>query len=157
MIRYRLRCRRAHEFEGWFSSSADFDRQHVSGLVECPVCGDKRTEKTLMAPAVSTSRRKDRQASENPETGAAEKPVARLASLSAEQRALLHQMREIKRRILASAEDVGPKFPEEARKIHYGESKPRGIYGQASLEDAAELAEEGIEVLPLPDLPQDGN
>ena len=154
MIRYHLACKAGHEFEAWFSSSEDFDRQKRKNLVECPRCGEREVGKRLMAPAVATSRRREARA-EAPAAPAA--PGTALAALSAEQRQLLAKMRELRQTLIASSEDVGERFPEEARKIHYGEKKPRGIHGKATFADAAELAEEGIEVMPLPDLPSDRN
>jgi hypothetical protein len=157
MIRYRLACVGGHAFEAWFSSSADFDRQQARGLVECPACGAREIEKQMMAPSVATSRSRERRteaaAGATPGAGAGRA----LAALSGEQREMLAKMRELKKALIESSEDVGERFPEEARRIHYGEKKARGIHGKATLADAAELAEEGIEVMPLPDLPQDGN
>lgn len=155
MISYSLVCDRGHEFEGWFGSSKDFDDQNGRGLVSCPACGSAKVSKALMAPNVSTSRKKEEQgeaSATQPSTGFVQAPV-----LNEEQRAMLGKLREIKQKIVENAENVGEKFPEEARKIHYGESEARGIYGKANLEEAAELAEEGIDFLPLPDLPEDKN
>lgn len=165
MIRYSLACGKGHAFEGWFGSSQDFDDQQESGLLECPFCGDHEITKTLMTPSVATSRK--REAARLPAAGeetaqpadhaaAAAVPV-QLAGLTAEQRAIVRQMRELKDKLLSHAENVGDKFGEEARKIHYGEAEQRGIYGKATLDEALELAEEGIEFLPLPDLPEDRN
>lgn len=142
MIRYALTCDHAHAFEGWFSGSADFDSQVERGLIECPVCGSRIVTKTLMAPSVSTGRRRD---------------AIRTLAMDTAQREVLSKIREAVATVRANAEDVGDKFPEEARKIHYGEAQERGIIGQASLEDAKALLEEGIEVAPLPLLPDDVN
>jgi len=163
MIRYALVCAKGHEFDGWFPSSASFDEQAGRKLVECPHCGEHKVEKMLMAPAVSTSRKRAAaarqgiaEAARQPEAPPASRPP-QLAAMPPEKRALLEQMREIKQRLMEGAEDVGSRFPEEARKIHYGETESRGIYGQATLDEAGELAEEGIDFLPLPDLPDDRN
>ncbi len=142
MIRYSLCCDKAHEFEGWFSESADFDRQKASGFLTCPVCGSPEVSKVLMAPAVSTARQKD-------ETQA-------LAVSEAQKQAFV-KLKEAVREIRASSEDVGEKFPEEARKIHYGEVEARGIIGQASPVEVKSLIDEGIEIAPLPVLPDDVN
>lgn len=142
MIRYSLRCEKAHEFEGWFSGSADFDAQQQRGLIGCPVCGSASVSKMLMAPSVSTAR---------------EKEATRTLALDAAQKQAFTKIKETLASIRANAEDVGDKFPEEARKIHYGEAEERGIIGQASPQEAKALIEEGIEVAPLPVLPDDVN
>ena len=156
MIRYSLHCKQGHLFEGWFGSSSDFDAQQERGLLECPVCGSAEIAKSLMSPAVSTSR--EHAEAPNLPVAAEPRPAGvQLANLSPEQRRILREMRELKTQLLAKAENVGEKFSEEARKIHYGEAKQRGIYGRASAKEAAELIEEGIEFMPLPDLPEDSN
>ncbi|KQQ49377.1 hypothetical protein ASF69_21270 [Rhizobium sp. Leaf311] len=142
MIRYSLRCEKAHEFEGWFSGSADFDDQQQRGLIGCQVCGSVQVSKMLMAPSVSTAR---------------EKEATRTLALDTAQKQAFAKIRETLATIRANAEDVGDKFPEEARKIHYGEAEERGIIGQASAQEARALIEEGIEVAPLPVLPDDVN
>lgn len=142
MIRYALTCEHAHAFEGWFSGSADFDSQIERGLISCPVCNSLAVSKTLMAPSVSTGRKKE---------------AMRTLAMDTAQKEVLTKIRQAVASIRANADDVGDKFPEEARKIHYGEAQERGIIGQASLEDAKALIEEGIEVAPLPLLPDDVN
>jgi hypothetical protein len=145
MIRYRLVCDRQHEFESWFRDSARCDDQLAGGELECPVCGSARVEKQLMAPAVRSRR----------ETGA---PMQRLAAPGDErQKMLLEAMRQLRRQVEENADYVGERFPEEARRIHYQEAEARGIYGEATLEEAKALIEEGIEAHPLPRLPEDGN
>lgn len=156
MIRYALHCDRGHEFEGWFASSTDYDKQQGRGLVECPSCRSKKVQKRMMAPAVASSRKREDRAARAAAPKAAAPEVA-AAGLGPAKLEMLRQMRELREKILADAEDVGERFPEEARKIHYGETEKRGIYGKASLEDAAGLAEEGIDFLPIPDLPDDKN
>ena len=142
MIRYSLACDNGHAFEGWFSGSSDFDRQVEAGLLTCPVCNSAVISKSLMAPSVSTARRK-------------EEKQAMASGLA--QRQAMSRLREAVAAIKANAENVGDKFPEEARKIHYGEADARGIIGEASPEEARSLIEEGIEVAPLPVLPEDAN
>ena len=142
MIRYSLACDNGHAFEGWFSGSSDFDRQVEAGFLTCPVCNSAVISKSLMAPSVSTARRK-------------EEKQAVASGLA--QRQAMSRLREAVAAIKANAENVGDKFPEEARKIHYGETDARGIIGEASLEEARSLIEEGIEVAPLPVLPEDAN
>lgn len=142
MIRYSLICDNAHTFEGWFSESADFDRQVQSGFLTCPTCGSANVHKGLMAPSVSTARRKE-------ETRQVAVDVMRQEAIA--------KIREVVATIKANSEDVGERFPEEARKIHYGEADARGIIGQASLDEVHELIDEGIEIAPLPVLPDDVN
>ena len=142
MIKYTLACDNGHSFEGWFSSGADFDRQAELGLVSCPVCGSATVGKELMAPSVSTARKKD-------ETKVLMMDQARKEAVA--------KIRELVTSIRENAEDVGVKFPEEARKIHYGEAEQRGLIGQATIDEAKALLEEGIEIAALPVLPDDVN
>ena len=140
MIKYQLVCDNEHDFAGWFRSSEDFDKQLKRKLVECPDCGSKKVEKALMAPNVSTSRKK-----------AVDVPPGKRAEL-------IKAMREIRKKVEENAEYVGPRFAEEARRIHYKETdEDKGIYGEATLAEAKELAEEGIDFMPLPALPEDQN
>ena len=159
MIKYRLQCKKGHEFESWFSNSAGYDKQVKRGLVTCPDCGSPKVSKTLMAPSVSTrgrnrdaDRERERQR-EAPPPQLTETDSKRLAV----QKEMVDLMRKVRRHVEANAEYVGPRFAEEARKIHHEETEPRGIYGEASLAEAKELAEEGIGVLPLPRLPEDAS
>lgn len=142
MIRYSLICENAHDFEGWFSESADFDRQKASGFLACPVCGSLDISKVLMAPSISTARHKEK--------------IGALAVNEAQKEAAA-KLKEIIASIRANSEDVGERFPEEARKIHYGETEARGVIGQASLNEVNSLIDEGIEIAPLPMLPDDTN
>lgn len=135
-----LQCRQAHAFEGWFGSEDDFQAQRARGLVECPVCGDAEVAKLPSAPRLNLG------ASE-PATPAAAKQEVMNAAPNAQLQAAWMQL---VRQVMANTEDVGERFAEEARKIHYGESEDRGIRGQASREETQELLEEGISVLPLP-------
>ncbi|MBY5413031.1 DUF1178 family protein [Rhizobium leguminosarum] len=142
MIRYSLTCDNAHEFEGWFSESADFDRQVETGFLTCPVCHSAGISKLLMAPSVSTARKKDE--------------IQTLA-MDAMRRDALQKLKEAVAAVKANSEDVGAQFPEEARKIHYGEADARGIIGQATVDEAQALLEEGIEIAAIPVLPEDVN
>lgn len=142
MIKYSLSCENAHQFEGWFSTSADFDSQVKSGFLTCPTCHSASISKTLMSPSVSTARKKE----------AKREMVMDMARQEA-----IAKIKQVIAEIKSNAEDVGEKFPEEARKIHYGEADARGIVGQASLVEVKELLEEGIDVAPLPVLPEDAN
>ncbi|HWU61625.1 MAG TPA: DUF1178 family protein [Ensifer sp.] len=144
MIKYSLKCEAEHAFEGWFSSGSDFDGQQARGLVTCPVCGSASVIKALMAPAVATAH-----------VGEADVPMAIAGGgVPAE---MMAKLREIVTHIRANSEDVGTRFPEEARKIHYGEAPVRGIIGQAKQEEIGALLEEGIEIAPLPVLSEDAN
>lgn len=149
MIKYRLRCKKGHEFEGWFSDSAGYEKQAKRGLVTCADCGSNKVEKALMAPSVSTRRRER----ESAPPQLSETDAKRLAL----QKEMLEVMRKVRRQVEENAEYVGPRFAEEARKIHHEESEARGIYGEASLAEAKELVEEGIDILPLPRLPEDAS
>jgi hypothetical protein len=136
MIRYALTCAAGHAFESWFRDSAAFEKQAKAGMVACPVCGSTRVTKQIMAPAVSL------------------KDSVEKDDEVAKARALLKALRQ---HVQDNAEDVGGAFAEEARRIHYGEADERLIYGQTSLDEAKELVEEGISVLPLPDVPDSKN
>lgn len=159
MIRYALACDRGHAFESWFANSATYDKQVKRGLVTCPACGSAKVEKAIMAPQLA---RKDRDRSEpaSIETPAAapaaedKTPVAMMSPHEQEFRAKLKELRD---HLVKNADNVGPKFPDEARKMHYGEIEHRSIYGEASPDEAKELYEEGIEFHPLPRLPEERN
>ena len=161
MIKYSVQCKTGHGFEAWFPSSDAFDKQAKRGLVSCPDCGSTQVTKALMAPAVSAKTRKK---------GAAVPARARtrpeLAAIAdggegAQRVAMPGDMPEILRKIRAEieakSEYVGPRFAEEARKIHFDEAPQRGIHGEASIADVKSLLEDGIECLPLPVLPEDRN
>jgi hypothetical protein len=147
MIRYDLMCDKGHDFDGWFRDSAAYDLQAEGGLVACAVCGSVKIEKQLMAPGIpAKSNRKDAK----PQTMVAGPVDPRLQMV-------MQMMREMRKQVQENAEYVGDNFAEEARKIHYAETEKRGIYGEATADDAKALIEEGIEVHPLPRLPEDGN
>src|SRR5918998_2053536 len=149
MIKYALACHEAHEFDSWFPSSDAFDEQRRRGFVTCPVCNSPKVEKRIMAPRVARS-------DQVPAAGAPgeARPMAILSDREREIRAMLRAFRE---HVTAHARDVGERFPEEARKMHYGEIEHRSIYGQASPPEAKALHEEGIEFHPLPVLPDEAN
>lgn len=151
MIRYALRCAKGHEFEAWFASSAAYDRLAKRGQVSCPKCGNRKVQKALMAPNVARRDKTSRERKEVPKPGATPPgAVAAHAELAA-------ALRRLRAEIEANSEYVGPRFPEEARKIHYEEAPARGIRGEASREEAQALREEGIEFFPIPALPEDHN
>ena len=167
MIRYALVCERGHHFESWFQDSAAYDKQVKRGLVNCPQCGSARVEKAIMAPRLSTTAKKRRTsveapapAAETPATPAAPAPVATpapVAMISPQEQEFRTKLKELRDHLTRNADNVGPKFPEEARKMHYGEIDHRSIYGEASPQDAKDLHEEGIEFHPLPVLPDERN
>jgi hypothetical protein len=155
MIRYALTCDRKHEFESWFANSAAFDAQAKKRLVACPTCGSTKVEKTIMAPALGASSKRARKPQPNvAPAGEAKTPVA---ILSPQERAFRAKLKELRDHLTSNADYVGQKFPEEARKMHYGETEHRSIYGEASLDDAKSMADEGIEFHPLPNLPDERN
>ena len=143
MIKYSLICHEGHEFEAWFQSSAAYDKQSAKAQVACPHCGSVKVDKAIMAPAIA------KRASGEPTAAQQKKPVP-----ASEQYRHLRQLRD---EIHSKAEYVGGRFAEEARKIHFNESQPRGVYGEASAEEVKELAEDGIPFFPVPRLPEDLN
>lgn len=160
MIRYRLQCDTSHEFEAWFGSSTAYDRQAKRGLVECPECGSTKVTKALMAPGVATrSREADTEAGRSAPaaTGQPVPVTAETAAQMTAQRRIMALMRQVRQEVESKAEYVGPRFAEEARKIHDNEAKDRGIWGEATIEQARDLHEDGIDCLPLPRLPEDRN
>ena len=164
MILYNLVCAKGHEFESWFAGSAAYDRQAKRGLVECPVCGSAKVEKALMTPRLARSSKSIPAVPAAPEptvpeaaAPAAPEPPAPVAVISPQERELRTKLRELREHLVKNAENVGQRFPEEARKMHYGEIEHRPIYGEASPEEAKSLIDEGVEVSPLPVLPEDRN
>lgn len=167
MIKYALGCHKEHEFEGWFASSEEFARLKAAGHLDCPECGSTKIEKLLMAPSVKSTKSKAVQHPSNTavpkdaDTKGGNVPAAvapAMPELPAEvKEQFIKQLREMKKHIIANADNVGKHFGEEARKIHYGEAKERAIYGSTSAEEAVELLEEGISLLPMPVLPEDKN
>ena len=161
MIRYALLCEKGHAFESWFQDSAAYDKQAKRGLVNCPHCGSTEVDKAIMAPRLAGSRKGAAPIEAPGEAPAAapEKPQekAPVAMISPQEQELRAKLKELRDHLTKNADHVGTKFPEEARKMHYGETEHRSIYGEASPEDARALAEEGIEFHPLPILPDERN
>jgi hypothetical protein len=155
MIRYALTCDKGHDFESWFQNSATYDKQAKRGLVTCPHCGSAKVEKAIMAPRLAGSRKREMTAELPAAAPVPEK--APVAMISPQEKELRSKLKELREHLTKNADHVGPKFPEEARKMHYGETKHRSIYGEASPEEAKALAEEGIEFHPLPILPDERN
>jgi hypothetical protein len=150
MIRYTLRCDKEHEFEAWFRSSADYDLCVAAGEAICPLCNSTAVERAIMSPAIARAGKPSEKASEKSEKVSLVAPDPR-------QQGLRDAIKELRRQVTENADYVGDRFAEEARKIHYSEIEPRGIYGEASGEEAKALAEEGIEFSPLPSLPDERN
>jgi hypothetical protein len=157
MIHYQLQCSQSHAFDGWFQDSAGFERQAARGLLECPICGDVKVERALMAPALP------RKANALPAPAAPTPPPEKAtpvavagspgvsAPVPAQVRAMLQKLREA---VEQHCDYVGETFAEEARRIHRGETEARGIYGEASPEEAEALADEGIDIASIPWVPR---
>jgi len=161
MIHYALVCEHGHNFESWFQDSATYDKQAKRGLVTCPHCNSAKVEKAIMAPRLSTSAKKRRVSTDEPAAGVNAATTtsvpAPVAMISPQEQEFRTKLKELRDHLVKNADNVGTKFPEEARKMHYGEIEHRSIYGVASPEEASELSEEGIEFHPLPPLPDDRN
>ncbi|MEP0521556.1 MAG: DUF1178 family protein [Hyphomicrobiales bacterium] len=174
MIRFSLKCDASHDFEGWFRSGDDFKTQQKRGLLACPNCGSTVVEKALMTPSVPKKGNQvptvepadiamETPAPTPPSPAAAPVPVVQapenpLAKMPpALRKKVIGAMKEWRDTIVSKSEHVGPKFAEEARKIHFKEAEERPIYGEASSEEVQELLEEGVECAPLPILPEDHN
>ena len=134
MICYRLTCNKNHEFEGWFRDSAAYDTQAKKGLLACPSCNSKKVQKAPMAPAVSKK--------------------GDLAEAAQQAKSMREWVTKVRKHVEETSEYVGERFANEARAMHYGDAEERQIYGEASLDDARELVEEGIPVAPIPSLPR---
>jgi len=154
MIRYALNCENGHGFESWFANSAAYDKQRKRALVACPICGSVKVEKAIMTPRLNRSETVETSA---PPTSPPTPAKAPVAMMSPAERELRKKLKELRAHITTSADYVGGRFPEQARKIHYGEIEHRSIYGEASPEEAKELHEEGIDFYPLPILPDEFN
>ncbi len=141
MITFNLRCENDHTFEGWFSSSKDFEKQLKNSMIACPVCGSTNVEKGLSAPSIIKGKGSKNRDSSPKDT----------KDPAVEMKKALYKLAEY---VYTNCENVGERFPEEARKIYYGESEKRGIYGKATPEEERELREEGIEVMKIPALPK---
>ncbi len=157
MIRYALICDNKHSFESWFADSAAYDKQAKRGLVTCPQCGSAKVEKAIMAPQLANTKKRRKPAASAENLPAASPDNAPVAMLSPHEKELRQKLKDIRDHLTKNSEHVGPKFSEEARKMHYGEIEQRSIYGEASPEQAKELAEEGVEFHPLPVLPDERN
>jgi hypothetical protein len=161
MIRYSLNCKKGHSFEGWFASGDAFASQQTKKQVICPTCGSTAVEKALMAPNVVTSKKKARKPTEvvqsAPEQQQRQPVEGMQLTISPEQREILAKMRKLRDEVLSKSEYVGPRFAEEARRLHTEDATPKGIYGEATPSEVEALVDEGIEVFPIPVLPDDQN
>jgi len=167
MIKYALICDQGHTFESWFSNAEGYETQVKRGFVECPTCQTEQVSKAMMAPSVSTSRRKEAiaaqtaaiqaQAASPPAAAAAPEPARPVALLDESQQALRAMVRELHEKLTENSTDVGDRFTTEARDMQSGGTPLRPIHGRATLEEAKALIEEGVPVMPLPTLPDEWN
>jgi hypothetical protein len=141
VIQYALICSNEHKFDAWFKNAQAYDEQSGRGVLLCPVCESHDVQKQMMAPSIA-------------------RPEAEKLSLSIghpEHKQLRDALRAMRKKVVSEADYVGEKFAEEARRIHFKEVDPRGIYGEATREEAAALVEDGIDFMPLPNIPEDAN
>jgi hypothetical protein len=161
VIQYALACDKGHTFESWFQNSAAYDKQAKRKLIECPMCGSAKVEKAIMAPRLARRDKSTsiavREEATSAHAEAATPDTSPVAMISPQEHEFRKKLKELRDHLTANADNVGKKFPEEARKMHYGETEHRSIYGEASAEDAKELHDEGIAFHPLPVLPDERN
>jgi hypothetical protein len=141
VIHYSLVCDRSHKFDGWFSNAAAYDSQKTRGLVTCPICLTNAVDKALMAPAI----------------GRAGSDKVSLSIGHPQHTQLREAMVALRNKVTSEADYVGDKFAEEARKIHFKEVDPHGIYGEATREEVAAMVEDGVDFMPLPSIPEEHN
>ena len=156
MIRYNLRCERGHAFESWFQSSSAYESQEKRKLVNCPSCGSAKVQRAIMAPQIVSKKGRE-PAAPQPAAATDVSAPASTPLMMAQERELRAKLKELRDHIVKNADNVGERFPNEARKMHYGDIEHRPIYGEASPEEARSLIDEGVEVSPLPVLPDDRN
>ncbi|TWC01256.1 hypothetical protein FBZ93_104535 [Bradyrhizobium macuxiense] len=156
MIRYTLRCEQGHQFESWFQSSSAYESQERRHLINCPSCGSDKVERAIMAPRVVSKKGRE-PAQPAPAMPVETTPSESTSLMMAQERELRSKLKELRDHIVKNADNVGDRFPNEARKMHYGDIEHRPIYGEASPEEARALIDEGVEVSPLPTLPEDRN
>ena len=155
MILFTLRCSADHEFEGWFRDNAAYDRQQRRGLIACPECGSNKVEKALMAPRLGRS---EKSAPEAPAVAPSEAQTVPPATEAADDAPptpaqVRRALQVLRRHIERNCENVGPQFAAEARRIHKGEAKSRGIYGEATQAESKALLDDGIEIAAIPWIP----
>lgn len=141
MIQYALQCSNGHRYDAWFKSAAAFDEQQARGIVTCAICGESHIEKAPMAPAVART----------------DKHRVALSASHPDAAKFREMLREYRKKVTTEADYVGDRFAEEARKIHFEEVEARGIYGEATPDEVAALLEDGVDFLPLPDVPEEHN
>jgi hypothetical protein len=156
MIRYNLQCDRGHAFESWFQSSSAYESQEKRQLVSCPACGSTKVERGIMAPQIVSKKGRDVAPPSPASTTEVTTPTS-TPLMMAQERELRAKLKELRDHIVKNADNVGERFPNEARKMHYGDIEHRPIYGEASPDEARSLIDEGVEVSPLPVLPDDRN
>lgn len=157
MIRYTLRCQRNHTFESWFQSSSACEQQQKRKLVSCPTCGSDKVEKAIMAPQIVSKKGRGRAEAAPEQAPVDASAMGPTPLMMAQERELRLKLKELRDHVIKNADNVGERFPSEARKMHYGDIEHRPIYGEASPDEARALIEEGVEVSPLPVLPEDRN
>lgn len=141
MISYSLVCEKSHKFDAWFRSAEAYDEQATRGVVTCPVCNSVKVGKALMAPSLSRMNT----------------DKLSLSSGHPQQSEIRELLRAMRRKVTSEADYVGDRFAEEARRIHFKEADPRGIYGEATRDEVAELIDDGVDFLPLPHVPEEAN
>lgn len=141
VIQYALQCSNGHRYDAWFKSAAAYDEQQARGIVNCAVCGEAHVEKAPMAPAVART----------------DNERVPLSAAHPDAKKFREMLREYRRQVTTEADYVGDRFAEEARKIHFEEVEARGIYGEATRDEVSALLEDGVDFLPLPDVPEEHN
>lgn len=154
MIVFELLCSLGHRFDSWFQSGAAFDRQQAAGVITCPLCGGNEVTKALMAPHVARSGTVSTSSGTAASDGAERERPNESGPASPVPAGMMRMLQQFRRQVEADCDYVGPSFPEEARRIHYGEAPARGIYGEASDEEAAALRDEGVEARRIPWFPR---
>ena len=160
MIKYHLQCDQHHEFEAWFSTSSAYDDQRGRGLVSCPICDSSAVSKLLSAPNLNSPKLRKTPEPQMPAPSATvTAPPQPMPKLNDEQAEMVGKamkaLKDLHKRVKTDFTNVGDKFAEEARKMHYGESEAKPIYGNTTIDEREELADEGIDVYELPDLPSE--
>jgi hypothetical protein len=155
MIKYSLKCPQGHEFDSWFQNGAAFDDQAARGLVTCPICSSATVSKAIMAPALAFQA--ERPQTERPQADAPDEKKTEVALVDPKQQEYRAMLRALRHKVLTETDDVGDRFPEEARRIQDGSVPERAIHGRATLDEARALVSDGIDILPIPALPEDLN
>jgi hypothetical protein len=154
VIRYALTCEAGHGFESWFRASEDFEKQRKKNLIACPTCNSTQVEKQIMRPSVA---RRDKGGARKEKLPASAEETSPVAVMSPQEQELRAKLKELREHVTKNADYVGDKFPDLARQMHYEEVERRSIYGEAKPDEVKSLIEEGVEVHPLPVLPEDRN